>query len=159
MRERRREKPDFEAGLEKLSQEAEGHEDGARIEHLARDLHRQMDTKGFVLARREALSTRAAAPPYRKRFAANADQNSSPSRIHRINRPAREGNPGHCRRVFPHPTRKDTHRSVERNVPLVETTRQTSEWRSTPDGSLNRDAEIGSLARPRPAVAEEQRRP
>jgi hypothetical protein len=54
------------------------------------DFHRQVDTKDFVFAEGEALSTRAVAPPYQKRLPANADQNSSQSRIHRINRTARQ---------------------------------------------------------------------
>jgi DNA-binding HxlR family transcriptional regulator len=37
----------------------------------------------------------------------------------------------HRCRVFADPTGKDTHRSVERNVPLVAATRQTGECRST----------------------------
>lgn len=59
----------FEARLtERFSQEAERHDDRAGIENSALDLHRQMDTKSFVFAEREALSTRAVASPYRERL-------------------------------------------------------------------------------------------
>jgi len=119
---------------EQLSQVAERHEDKVRIENGGFDLHRQVDTEGFVFAEREALSPRAVAPPYRKRLPANVDQNSSQSRIHRINHPACDGNEGHRRRVFPDATGKDAHRSAERNAPLVETPRQKGECRSASYG-------------------------
>jgi NAD(P)-dependent dehydrogenase (short-subunit alcohol dehydrogenase family) len=141
------ERSKFEGCLtEQLSQEAEGHEDRTRIEYGGFDLHWQVDTKGFVFAEREALSARAVAPPHRERLPANADQNSSQSRIHWINYPARDGNEGHRCRVFPDPTGKDTHRSLERNVPLVKATRQKGKCRSAPCGSLDWDAESKSVS-------------
>jgi hypothetical protein len=91
------------------------------------DLHRQVDTQDFVFAEGEALSTRAVAPPPRKRLPAYAYQNSSQSRIHRINRQARDEIEGHCCRVFLDPTGKDTHHSTQRYVPLGETTPQGRE--------------------------------
>jgi hypothetical protein len=121
--------------------EAERHEDSARNENGGFDLHRQVDTEGFVFAEREALSTRTVAATRRKHLPANADPNSSESRIHRTNRPARDGNEaGRCR-VFPDGTRKDTGRSAQRNVPLVETTWQKGACESTPYGRLDLDVE------------------
>ena len=52
--------------------ETEHYEGGARLKKVTRDLHRQVDTQGFVFAEREALSTRAVAPPRRKRLPADA---------------------------------------------------------------------------------------
>jgi hypothetical protein len=99
-------------------QETGHYEDSARIKNGPRDLHRQVDTKGFAFAEREALSTRAVAPPRRKRLPADAYENSSQSRIHRTNRQARDEVAGHCGRVFFDATGKDTHRSTQRYVLL-----------------------------------------
>jgi hypothetical protein len=52
---------------EKLSPEA-GHDDSAKIENGAPDLHREVDTQDLVFAEVEALSTRAVAPPPGKHF-------------------------------------------------------------------------------------------
>jgi hypothetical protein len=73
----------------------------------------------------KALPTRAVAPSPRKCLSAHAYQDASQSRIHGINRPACDQIEDHRCRVFADPAGKDTHRSVERNVPLVEATRQT----------------------------------
>jgi len=105
----------------KISQEAGRYESDARIENGGRDFHRQVDTQGFVFAEREALSTRAVAPPRRQRFPADAYENSSKSRIHRINRQAGDEVEGHCGPVFLDATGKDTHRSTQRYVPLGKT--------------------------------------
>ena len=110
-----------------FSQEARHYEEDARIENGSPDLPRQVDTEGSVFAEREALSARAVASPYRKLLPAYAYQNSSRSRIHRINRQARDRIEGHCCRGFLDPTGKDTYRSTRRYVQLVETTPQVRE--------------------------------
>src|SRR5262249_35673340 len=92
---------------QKFSQEALRHEDDARIENGLADFHRQVDTQSFVFAEREALPTRAVAPLPWKRLSTDAHQNSSQSRIDRINHQARYGREGHCGRVFPDPAWKD----------------------------------------------------
>jgi hypothetical protein len=94
------------------------HEDAARIENALPDLYRQMDPQDFVFAERAASSTRGVAPPPRKRLAADAYQNSSQSRIHGIDLEARDGDEGHCGRVFLDQAGKDDHRSTRRHVPL-----------------------------------------
>jgi hypothetical protein len=117
---------------EKASPEARRHEDIMRIENGSPDLHRQVDTQDFVFAEGTALPTREVAPSPRECLPAHAHQDASQSRIHGINRPACDQIEAHRCRVFADPTGKDTHRSVERNVPLVEATRQTGECGSTP---------------------------
>ena len=102
----------------KFLQETEHYEGCAKLKNGPRDLHRQVDNQGFVFAEREALSTRAVAPPRRKRLPADAYENSSQSRI---NRQARDEVEGHCGRVFLDATGKDTHRSTQRYVPLGKT--------------------------------------
>jgi hypothetical protein len=102
-------------------QETGLYEGSRRIKNGSRDLHRQVDTQGFVFPEKEALSTRAVAPPRRKRLPADAYQNTSQSRIHRINRETRNAVEGHCGRVFLDATGKDTHRSTPRYVPLGKT--------------------------------------
>ena len=62
----------------------------ASVENGPPDLHRQVDTEDFVFSEREALSTRPIAPPARKRFPADAYQDSSQSRIRWISRPTRD---------------------------------------------------------------------
>jgi hypothetical protein len=109
---------------ETLSQEVRHHERNARIENSSHAIHRQVDTQDFVFAEGTALSARAVAAPPWKRLAAYAYQNSSQSRIHRINRQARDEIEGHCSRVFLDQTGKDNHNSAQRNVPLGETTPQ-----------------------------------
>jgi hypothetical protein len=120
----RREKQNSKDFLTQVSQEAGRYENDARIENGGPDFHWQVDTQGFVFAEREALSARAVAPPTRKRFAADAYQNSSQSRIHRINRQARDEIEGHCGGVFLDATGKDTHCSTQRHVPLGKATPQ-----------------------------------
>jgi hypothetical protein len=73
----------------------------------------------------------------RKRFAAHARQNSSQSRIRRIDRKARDKIEGHRCRVFPDATRKDTHRSTQGYLPLGKAVRQGRECRRAPSGSRN----------------------
>jgi hypothetical protein len=73
---------------ETFSRKEERHEYDTRIKNGLVHLHRQMDTQGFVFAKRQALSPWAVAPPARKRVAAHADQNSPQSRIRRFNRQA-----------------------------------------------------------------------
>jgi hypothetical protein len=109
---------------EKFPREAERYEVRAAIENGDADLHRPVDTKSFVFAEREALSTRAATPPPRKRLTAHAYQNSAQSRIHRINLQARVENEGPYCRVFLDPSGQDDHRSTPGYVPLGETTPQ-----------------------------------
>ena len=121
---------------EKLSQEARHHEEDASIENGPPDLHRQVDTQGSVFAESEGLSTRAVTPPSRKRLPANAYQNPSQSRIHRINHQARDEIEGHCCRVLLDPTGKDTHRSPGRYVSLGETTPQAGQCLRTPSGEV-----------------------
>src|SRR5882672_3709723 len=117
---------------EKASQEARRHEDSTRFENGSPDLHRQVDTQDFVFAEGKALPTRAVATSTRKGLSAHAYQDASQSRIHGINRPACDQIKDRRCRVFADPTGKDTQRSVERNVQLVEAARQTGECRSTP---------------------------
>jgi hypothetical protein len=131
---------------EKVSREARRHEDNTRIEDGSPDLHRQMDTQDFVFAEGAALSTRAVASAPRECLPANAYQDASQSRIHGVNRPACDQIEAHRCRVFADPTGQDTHRSVERNVPLVEATRQAGECGSTHQGSLDRDAKANSVS-------------
>ena len=116
---------------EKASREARRHEDITRIENSSPDLHRQVDTQDFVFAEGKALPTRAVAPSPRKCLPAHAYQDASQSRIHGINHPACDQIEDRRCRVFADPTGKDTHRSVERNVPLVEAARQAGECGST----------------------------
>lgn len=61
---------------ENFSREAGRDEDDARIENVL-TFYRQVDAEDFVFAERESLSTRGIAPPRRKRFPANAHQNSA----------------------------------------------------------------------------------
>ena len=76
-----------------------------------------MDAEDFIFAEREASSPRGVAPPPRKRFATDAYQNSSQSRIDGIDLEARDGVEGHCGRVFLDPPGKDDHRSAQGHVP------------------------------------------
>ena len=99
-------------------------EDDATIENGPADLHRQVDTQDFVFIKTEVLSTRAVAPPSRERLAAYAYENPAQSRIHGINRPARDEIEDPCCRVFLDPIRKDIRHSTRRYVPLGETPRQ-----------------------------------
>jgi len=123
-REKRRERQIRKVVSPEVSQEAWLYEHDATIESRRPDLHRQVDTPDFVFAERETLSTWTVAPPPRKRLAAHPYQNSSQSRIFRINRQAGHEVEGHCCRVFLDATGKDTHRSTARYVPLDETTPQ-----------------------------------
>ena len=97
------------------------YEDAARIENAFPDLYRQMDPQDFVFAERAASSTRGTASPPRKRLAEDAYQNSSQSRIHGIDLEARDGDEGHCGRVFLDPVGKDDHRPTRGHVPLGQT--------------------------------------
>src|SRR5437667_9066525 len=117
---------------EKASQEARRYEDSTRIENGSLDLHRQVDTQDSVFVEGPALPPWAVAPSPRECLPAHAYQDASESRIHGINRPACDQIEDRSCRVFADPTGKDTHRSVERNVPLVEAARQTGECGSTP---------------------------
>jgi hypothetical protein len=117
---------------EKASQSAGRYGDGKRIENSWPDLHRQVDAQDFVFAEGKALPTRAVAAPSGKRLPANAHQDASQSRIDGIDCPACDQIEDHRCRVFADPAGKDTHRSAKRNVPLVETARQTGERGSTP---------------------------
>jgi hypothetical protein len=112
---------------ETFSQKEERNEYDTRIKNDVVHLYRQMDTQDFVFAYREALSTRGVAPPARKCLSANAYQNTSRSRIHRISCQARYEVEGHCCRVFLDPNGKNNHRSTQRHVPLGKTTPQGGE--------------------------------
>ena len=126
----------------KASREARRHEDNKRIEKGPANLYRQVDTDDSVFVEGTALPTRAVAPSPRECLSANAYQDASQSRILGVNRPACDQIEDHHCRVFADPTGKDAHRSVERNVPLVEAARQTGECGSKPQGSLGRDAKV-----------------
>jgi hypothetical protein len=106
---------------QKLSQEARNYEEDPRIEDGLADLHRQVDTQDFVLAKGEALSARAVAPPPRNCLTAYAYKKSSQSRIYRTNRQASEEIEGDRGRILLDPTGEDNHRSTRRNVPLGKT--------------------------------------
>jgi hypothetical protein len=84
-------------------------------------LHRRMDAKGFVFARRKALSARAIAPTAGQRFTTNAHQDASQSRIRGLNRPACDEIESHCYGVLVDTPGKDNHRSTRRYVPLGKT--------------------------------------
>lgn len=114
------------------------HEHDTRIKTCFVHLHRQMDTQDFVLAKREALSPRAVAPPAWARFAAHADQDSSQSRIRGLNRQAYNPVEIHHCRVFVDSTGKDNHRSTQRNVSLGTAVPQRRERASTAARSRNR---------------------
>jgi hypothetical protein len=90
----------------------------ARIENALPDFYRQMDPQGLVFAEGETSSTRGVAQTPRKRLPTDAYQNSSQSRIHRIDSEARDEIEGHRGRVFLDATGKDDHRSTPRYVPL-----------------------------------------
>jgi hypothetical protein len=133
----RREKQTRRIFSPSFSQEAGRYENAARIENGGPDFHRQVDTQGFVFAEREALSARAVAPPTRKRLPTDAYQNSSQSRIDRINRQARDEVEGHCGRVFLDPTGKDARRSTQRYVPLGKTIPQERDCGRASCGSVS----------------------
>src|SRR5215469_12118795 len=118
-----------------FSWEAGRYEDDARIENDRRAFHRQVDTQDLVFAETEAVSARAVATPAWKRLPAYADQNSSQSRIQRIDRQARNAIEGHCCRVFLDQTGKDNHRSTPRHVPLGTTLQQRRERRRASSGT------------------------
>jgi hypothetical protein len=111
---------------EKLSREV-GHDDRAKTENGAPDLHREVDTKDFVFAEAEALSTRAVAPPPGKHFSTDAHENSPQPGIRRINRSAHHEIEHRGCRVFLDPARNDHRRPARRYVPLGETPRQARE--------------------------------
>src|SRR5215471_7272638 len=118
-----------------FSWKAGRYEDHARIENDRRAFHRQVDTQDLVFAETEASSARAVATPAWKRLPAYADQNSSQSRIQRIDRQARNAIEGHCCRVFLDQTGKDNHRSTPRHVPLGPTLQQRRERRGASSGT------------------------
>ena len=93
-----------------LLREAGRCEEEIKIENGPADFHRQVDAEGSLLARRQTLSARSVAPPPRKRLPADADANSSPSRIRGTHRPARDGVEAHGCRIFPDPAGEDHHR-------------------------------------------------
>ena len=116
---------------ENFSREARSHEHAARIKNGA-DLYREMDTQDFVFSEAQVLSARSVAPPPGEHFPADAHQNSSQSRIHRISRSAHhEIEHGRCR-VFLDPARNDHHRPARRHVPLGETSPQARESSRAP---------------------------
>ena len=95
-----------------------------------------MDAEDFVFAERAASSPRGVAPPSRKRFATDAYQNSSQSRIHGIDLEARDGVEGHCGRVFLDPDGKDDHRSTQGHVPLGKVILQGGECSRAPSWAV-----------------------
>src|SRR5215472_7606852 len=119
-----------------FSWEAGRYEDDARIENGRRAFHRQVDTQDLVFAEKEASSARPVAPPARKRLPAYAHQNSSQSRIQRIDCKARNEIEGRCCRVFLDSTGKDHHRSAPRHVPLGTTLPQDRERRGASYGTV-----------------------
>ena len=93
---------------------------GSRM--VSRDLHRQVDTQGFVFAEREALSTRAVKLPTSEASPSGCLRELfAISILYRINRQARDEVEGHCGRVFLDAPGKDAHRSTQRYVPLGKT--------------------------------------
>ena len=76
------------------------HEYDARISKSISGFHWQMDAKDSLFAEGAALSPRGIAPPSRGHLAANADQNSPQSRIHRIGWTARDKNEDNLGRVL-----------------------------------------------------------
>jgi hypothetical protein len=82
------------------------------------DLHRQVDAKGFVFASREAASTWGVAPSSPRGLTADAFQNSTQSRIFRIDCQELDHFKASCCRIFIDPIGKDNHRSASRHVPL-----------------------------------------
>ena len=109
-----------------LSREA-GHEDGAKIENGAPDLHSEVDTQDFVFAETKALPARAVARhlgSISQRMLTRTLRNLQSTgliarRIDEIEHPR-------CR-VFFDSTRNDHHRPARRYVPLGETPRQACE--------------------------------
>ena len=97
-----------------------------------------MDTKGFVFARRKALSARAVASTAGQRFTTNAHPDASQSRIRGLNRPACDAIKGHGCRVLVDATGKDNYRSTRRHVPLGKTLPQERERRSAAARERNR---------------------
>jgi hypothetical protein len=113
--------------LTKFSREVHNDEGNATIQYSPCDLHRQVDTKGFVLAARKALSTRAVAPPAQGHLPADAYPNSSQSGVHWINRQARDGIEDCCGRIFLDPAGQNNNRTAQRHVPVGATTTQEGE--------------------------------
>src|SRR5580704_7722300 len=70
-------------------------------------------------------------------FRSESSPNPSQSRIRRIDRNARDEIEGHRCRVFPDPTRNDTHCSTQGYVPLGKTVPQARKSRRAPSGSRN----------------------
>jgi hypothetical protein len=91
-----------------------------------------MDPHGLVLSQGETASPRGAAPAHGEYLAAHAYQNSSPSRILRLDCTPGDEIEDHCRRVFPDPAGQNHHCSAARDVRLGETIPQGGERRRTP---------------------------
>jgi NAD(P)-dependent dehydrogenase (short-subunit alcohol dehydrogenase family) len=85
------------------------------------DFHRQVDAEDPVFASGEASPAWGTAPPPGKHLPAHADQNSSQSRIQRLNCEARDEIEAHRCRVFAEQIRKDNHQAAQRYVPVGET--------------------------------------
>ena len=103
------------------------YENAARIEHALPDLYRQIDTQDLF-----SLKERPHRHGELRRYLGSvsqrdAYQNSSQSRIHRIDLEARDGVEGHRRRVFLDSIGKDNHRSTQRYVLLGKTILQGGE--------------------------------
>lgn len=116
----------------RLPQEAAPNEVNSGLETGSPGLHRQVDAQDFVFAEREAVSPWSVAPPSRLRLPAHADQNSSHSGIHRINRQTGDEIESSCCRVFLDPAGKDAHPATQRHVPLGETTSHEIDGRGAP---------------------------
>jgi hypothetical protein len=69
---------------ESFSHKAERYEYNTSTKNSFVYLHRAMDTQDLVFAEREASSARAVASTHWKRLATHAHDNSSQSRIHRV---------------------------------------------------------------------------
>jgi hypothetical protein len=93
-------------------EEAHSYEGKPGIEDGATNLHRQMDAQDFIFAEREASSARAVAASPGKSLPEDADSNPAQSRIHGVNRQARDEISGHCRGIFPDSAGKDAHYST-----------------------------------------------
>lgn len=115
-----------------FSHQAGNYEHNKGIESHEADLHRQVDAKGFVFASRKALSTWGVAPPPQRGLTADAYQNSTQSRIFRIDREERDHFKASCCRIFIDPTGEDNHRSATQYVPLGQTIPDGYQrWRAT----------------------------
>jgi hypothetical protein len=89
-----------------FSHQAGNYEHNKGIECDEADLRWQVDAKGFVFASRKALPTWGVAPPSSRGLTADTYQNSTQSRIFRIDRQKRDQLKTSCCRIFIDPAGK-----------------------------------------------------